>query len=181
MTNSNVISTALESIRARLTEVEAQTAVLHGEQKRLQAAAESLARLVEGEGIDAHGRTCSGDTQFSSGVAIDRTRRRQGGTVKSEILAALQDAADEGMRRDELGERLTDVSDATISATLSALKREGRVRTRPTGPGRKLTWYYQVNEPKSGDETTPVRVTTGRHGVSLPAVSFVNGRAHPEG
>jgi hypothetical protein len=190
MANSNVISTALESIKARLTEVEAQTAVLHGEQKRLQAAAESLSRLVDGQGSDALGRTCSGDTRTSSGTARDRTRPRQSRTVKSEILAALEDAGDQGIHRDELGERLAHVSDATISATLSGLKREGRARTRPTGQGRKLTWYYQDHS-QSVDETTsndqevalpaPVRVTTGRHGVSLPAISFVNGRKHPDG
>ena len=50
MTTANVISTALDSIKARRSEVEAQIAALSAEQETLRKAEEALIELVVQEG-----------------------------------------------------------------------------------------------------------------------------------
>jgi len=188
MTTANVISTALDSIKARRSEVEAQIAALSAEQETLRKAEEALIELVVREGSSEsrqRGRP-RGVRNLAEG-SRERIRRGPGGTsVKAAVLAALKEAGEEGLHRDELGKLFAHVADGTLNTTLSVLKREGQVDSRRTGSGRKSTWHFSGEEDSSGEEggepssdeepqrlasDTP-RVTSGRHGVSLPAVSI---------
>ena len=95
--------------------------------------------------------------------------------MKAEILAAIELAGEEGIQGDELAQLLPDVAPATMNATLSVLRRDGLVSSRRTGLARKSIWYRQTDEDERGAEGATEerpKVTTGRHGVSLPAISI---------
>jgi hypothetical protein len=194
MTNSNAISTALDSIRSRRSELESQMAALRVEHDKLQTAEQALAELVIGEQY-ASNRSLDALTLVATAPAeatVNVTRRKREGTsVKARIVAALEAAGEEGIHRDELGRHFAEVANATISVTLSNLKNAGRVRSRPADAGRKSIWYFQgekaenrhgsgapiaVTEfhPRRHEAQSP-KIITGRHGVSLAAVSMMNG------
>ena len=191
MTNSNAISTALDSIRSRRSELESQMAALRVEHDKLQTAEQALAELVIGEQY-ASNRSLDALTLVAPAPAeatVNVTpRKREGTSVKARIVAALEAAGEEGIHRDELGRRFAEVANATISVTLSNLKNAGRVRSRPADAGRKSIWYFQgekaENRHGSGaeaefhprrHEAQSVKIITGRHGVSLAGVSMMNG------
>ena len=194
MTNSNAISTALDSIRSRRSAVETQITALRAEHDKLQTAEQALAELVIGEqyasnpSLVALALVATAPAEPSVNATL---RKREGTSVKARIVAALEAAGEEGIHRDELGRRFAEVANATISVTLSNLKNAGRVRSRPADAGRKSIWYFQgekaenrhgsgapiaVTEfhPRRHEAQSP-KIITGRHGVSLAAVSMMNG------
>jgi hypothetical protein len=194
MTNSNAISTALDSIRSRRSAVETQITALRAEHDKLQTAEQALAELVIGEQY-ASNRSLDALTLVATAPAepsVNATlRKREGTSVKAQIVAALEAAGEEGIHRDELGRRFAEVANTTISVTLSNLKSAGRVRSRPADAGRKSIWYLQAHESENSHgsgapiaeaefhprrhEAQSVKIITGRHGVSLAGVSMMNG------
>jgi hypothetical protein len=190
MTNSNAISTALDSIRSRRSEVESQITALRVEHDKLQTAEQALAELVGTEqcsnGPDAPTLAAAAEASINT-----TPRKREGTSVKARIVAALEAAGEEGIHRDELGRRFAEVANTTMNVTLSNLKSAGRVRSRPANAGRKSIWYFQADQSESshgsgapGPETEfhtrrheaqSAKIITGRHGVSLAAVSMMNG------
>ena len=145
MSNSNAISTALDSIRSRRSAVESQITALRAEHDKLQTAEQALAELV---GTEQYSNGPDAPTLVAAAeVSIDPTpRKREGTSVKAQIVAALEAAGEEGIHRDELGRRFAEVANTTINVTLSNLKSAGRVRSRPADAGRKSIWYFQGDE-----------------------------------
>ena len=191
MTNSNAISTALDSIRSRRSAVETQITALRAEHDKLQTAEQALAELVIGEqyasnpSLVALALVATAPAEPSVNATL---RKREGASVKAQIVAALEAAGEEGIHRDELGRRFAEVANTTISVTLSNLKSAGRVRSRPADAGRKSIWYFQADESENSHgsgaeaefhprrhEAQSVKIITGRHGVSLAGVSMMNG------
>ena len=190
MSNSNAISTALDSIRSRRSAVESQITALRAEHDKLQTAEQALAELV---GTEQYSNGPDAPTLVAAAeVSIDPTpRKREGTSVKAQIVAALEAAGEEGIHRDELGRRFAEVANTTINVTLRNLKSAGRVRSRPADTGRKSIWYFQGEEAENRHgsgaaiaetefhprrhEAQSAKIITGRHGVSLAGVSMMNG------
>jgi hypothetical protein len=190
MTNFNAISTALDSVRSRRSEVESQMAALRFEYDKLQTAEQALAELVGTDKYALNGPAALTLLPPAGASANPTPRKREGTRVKARIVAALEAAGEEGIHRDELGQRFAEVAKTTINMTLSNLKSAGRVCSRPADAGRKSIWYFRANEsensrgssaiaeaefhPRRHEAQSP-RIITGRHGVSLAAVSMMNG------
>src|SRR4051794_17752026 len=120
MNTSTVISAALEWIKSRLIELEAEREMLHNAEQALSG----LVQQPNGQLAPSRSRaprpTAASELAEASTA---RTRRRRGGmSVKAEILAAIELAGEEGIQGDELAQLLPHVAPATMSATLSVLR-----------------------------------------------------------
>jgi hypothetical protein len=169
--SSEAIGSALNTIQARLTEVEHQIEALAAERQALEQAERSLL-VVLGQ--------ASGPPNAMA--ADPHTQPGNHGSLRSRLQEVLKEAGPSGHTIQELRRLFSDTKSTTLAATLSNLKRAGLVDTRgghwfiwdPTElecsgtggtdiadvGGEPQTWH-SVNEPDYEVVTHP------RTGVSL--------------
>jgi hypothetical protein len=157
--DTHAICAALDVIRVRLVDVHDQCKALEDERDCLLQAEQSLAKL-----IDLAPKTTA--------VAIARDPPdgpgRRAGTLRSKLLACLEEAGPSGRTFKQIREEVPDAKSASITATLSNLKRAGLVY-RNHG-----VWFSgEAMPPISSEPTMPDRQ---RSGVSGSAT--VNGRGY---
>jgi hypothetical protein len=113
------ISSALRTIRARLSEVEREIESLANERDALRHAEQSLLAVIGDEIPSAASEPAHPPEQPA--------RLPRQSSLRTQLYTALQTAGPGGRRLDQLREQFPDAKNMTIAATLSNLKRAGLV------------------------------------------------------
>jgi hypothetical protein len=157
--DTHAISAALDVIRVRLVDVHDQCKALDDERNRLLQAEQSLEKL-----IDLAPKTTA------VGIARDPPHRphRRARALRSKLLACLEEAGPSGRTFQQLREAIPDTKSASITATLSNLKRAGLVYRNHS------RWFSEEATPPTSSE--PTMPDDQRSRVSDSAT--VNGRGY---
>ncbi|GJD37493.1 hypothetical protein [Methylobacterium aerolatum] len=128
MAESNTLAKALEDVRQRRVELQAEHERLTAELSKLRLAERSLAAIVEGAPL-ADDFASAGD---EDAVPKPRQGRRgargpRANSAKGRLRSILLGAGSQGLSQAEIARKLPDVAPATLNAYLSTMSTSGEV------------------------------------------------------
>ncbi len=130
MSESSTLAKALEDVRQRRVELQAEHERLTAELSKLRLAERSLAAIVEGAPLGDE-PVGSGD-EAGDGAAKPRQGRRgargpRANSAKGRLRSILLGAGSQGLSQAEIARKLPDVAPATLNAYLSTMSTSGEV------------------------------------------------------
>lgn len=163
MTEGDTLAKALEDVRRRRSDVQAEHERLTAELAKLRQAERSLAAIVEGTPLDDAGGGSASDS-LAEARPRGGPRGPRANSAKGRLKALMEGAGAQGLSQAEIARRLHDVAPNTLNTYLSMMVTSGEaVRNGDFfAPGTPAAAEDDAEAEAEAAEASPEDETTAR-------------------